>query len=80
MELNGIRKSGIIIQGFDVLDIVSVISKSTKKYQATLLSQIEEVLQTNTSEEYIQIRKLILDSSNNFSRLIVKSLFGDIEM
>lgn len=69
---------GVVIQGLDLLDIVGFISKKNKKFQAITLSDVEEVLGKD-SEEYLLIRKIILDSFNNYTRSIVRSIFGDIE-
>ena len=71
-------KTSIIFQGFDVMDLVGFIGKLTKRYQANLLAEIEEAMDME-SDEYKQVRKLVLDSTNNFSRAVVKSIFGDIE-
>lgn len=71
-------KANIFLQGFDVMDLVSFIGRLTKRYQANLLANMETILDKD-SQEYKDMRKLILDSTNNFSRAIVKSIFGDIE-
>jgi len=67
-----------IIQGLDLLDIVSYISRKNKKFQAIVLSEVEEVLDKD-SQEYQLIRKIILDNFNNYTRSVVRTIFGDIE-
>ena len=67
-----------IITGLSLLDIVSYISRKNKKFQAILLSEIEEVLDKD-SEEYQLVRKIILDNFNNYTRSVVRAIFGDIE-
>jgi hypothetical protein len=67
-----------IIQGLDLLDIVSYISRKNKKFQAILLTDLEEVLGKD-SEEYQKVRKIVLDNLNNYTRSIVRTIFGDIE-
>lgn len=67
----------VLIQGFDVLDITKYISKANKRYQATLLSKVEELV--TDRETYTLLRKTILDASNDYTREIVTLLFGDIE-
>lgn len=68
----------IIIQGVNLLDLLKFIERKNKKFQATLLSQVEEIVDPE-SEKYLYIRKLILDSFNNYTRSIIKAIFGDIE-
>ena len=72
------HKSGQIIIGFDLVDIVDYMAKTNRKYQATLLAQLEEIV-TN-QDEYKQIRKLVLDSTNNYLRTIVRTIYGGIEV
>lgn len=67
-----------IIQGLNIIELVSDIGRKNKRNQATLLSQIEIILGSET-ENYLKIRKLILDSTNSYTRSIVKDIFGDIE-
>jgi len=69
---------GVIIQGLDLIDIVTFISKKNKKFQAILLSELEETLGKD-SKEYTLVRKLVLDGFNNYTRSIVRAIFGDIE-
>lgn len=78
INVEGIKRTGVIMHGFEIMDIVGLIGRLTKRYQATLLANIEETLGSD-HKDYQYIRKLVLDSTNNFSRAIVKSLFGDIE-
>lgn len=75
--MNGVRKSGIVIQGFDLLDISRQIVKTNKKHQAVLLSHVENVL--GRTSEYDLIRKLILDETSEFCRDTINFLFGDVE-
>ncbi len=74
-----LKSTGIFFAGFDVMDLVGFISKLTKRYQANLLADIETSTDIS-QEDYKVIRKLVLDSTNNFSRSLVKTIFGDIEI
>ena len=69
---------GVIIQGLDTLDVITFIRNKNKKYQAILLSDIEKVI-SRDSPEFKIIRKLVLDSSNEFTRSVLRIIFGDIE-
>jgi len=71
------NRRGVLLQQLDVMDVVNFLDKKNRQFQATLLSQLEEIYPKD--EKYAQARKLILDSTNNFNRLVVKTIFGDIE-
>lgn len=68
--------AGEIIQGLDVFDIIFLVGRKNKKFQAILLQEIEEVLGKDT-EQYIRIRKLVLDSYNNYTRSMLRAIFGN---
>ena len=70
-------RDGVIIRGLDLLDILGLISDKNKKYQAIILSDIELVLGKD-SKEFKQIRKIVLDGVNDYTRSAVRILFGDI--
>ena len=78
LNVKGFKRTGVIMQGFDVLDVVSFIGRLNRRYQAVLLSNIEGVM-GKSHKDYPQIRKLILDSTNNYVRAIVNEIFGEIE-
>ncbi len=78
LNVQGFKRTGVIMQGFDILDVTAFIGRLNKRYQAVLLSNIEDVL-SKSHKDYPQIRKLILDSTNNFSRAVVNEIFGEIE-
>lgn len=69
----------VIMQGVDIFDFIRFIHQKNKKYQATLLSQVEEVMGKDT-EEYKIVRKYILDSLNNYTRSVIRSIFGDVDV
>jgi len=59
-----------------VIDIISTIQRRQKLYLALTLQDVERTLGKN-SQEFIQIRKSILDNSNEFVRSVVHAIFGD---
>jgi hypothetical protein len=65
-----------IVQGIDIIDFVGYVSRTSKKFLATLLSQLENIL---SKEDYSKVRKLVLDSFNSYTRSIVSALFGNLE-
>jgi hypothetical protein len=71
-------QTGVILRGFDISELVKIIARLNRKYQATLLSQVEN-LDREDNLDYPKIRKLILDSSNGYTREIVTLIFGPIE-
>lgn len=79
MENGNFKRTGVLIQGFDIFDIVGYLHRTNKKYQATLLSNVEGVIDRD-SQEYETVRKMILDSTNNYVRAIVTAIFGDINV
>jgi hypothetical protein len=64
-----------IMQSLDLLDAVQFIDRKTKVYIATLLGDIEPILGKDT-EEFKQVRKLILDSFNGFKKSVLMIIFG----
>ncbi len=73
-------EKGVVVQGLDLMDVVIFISKKNKKFQAISLSELEEIIDKEKYPEIYQaVRKLILDGFNNYTRSIVRVLFGDIE-
>ena len=73
--------AGITMQGINVLDLLKFISRKSKKFQASFLTELEEILnlEVDEKERFTKIRKLYLDNQNDFARSIVKSIFGEIE-
>jgi len=69
---------GIITQKVDLLNLTDLISRKNKKLQAVALSQIESLL-LDQPEIFTQIRKVYLDSMNDFARLILTALYQDVE-
>lgn len=67
---------GEIIQGLDVIDLVKLIQRKNRKFQAILLTDVEEILDKN-SPEFIRVRKVILDHFNNYTHSIARLIFGD---
>ena len=69
---------GVVVQGLDLIDIITFITKKNKKFQAIHLTELEEILDKN-SPEFKAARKLTLDGYNNYTRSIVRAIFGDVE-
>ncbi|NMC34393.1 MAG: hypothetical protein GYA36_18365 [Veillonellaceae bacterium] len=72
---------GQIIKGLDVLDLMKFIKSKNKRYQAIALQSLEEIIPDKKSDEFIYIRKLLLDTLNNYTRAIFRIIFGvDLEI
>ena len=74
-----IRMVSKIIAEVSILDVVKMISRRNKKLQAVLLQEVEKHY-SQDSTEYQELRKVILDETSNFSRAVIRQIFGDIEV
>jgi hypothetical protein len=70
--------TGIIFEDINVIDVVAFLIRKAKKFEAVALNDFENIL-IDKPEEYEAIRKVFLDTMNNYVRLIMKTLFDDIE-
>ena len=68
--------AGEIIQGLDVVDIQHFVGRKNRKFQAVILNEIEDALGKDT-EEFQKVRKLILDGFNEYTRSILRIIFGN---
>jgi protein involved in sex pheromone biosynthesis len=75
-EIKSVDERNVVIQGLDLLDVVHYIAKKNKRYQAMALSNIEEVLDKD-SPEFKHVRKVILDYFNNYTRSVIRNIFGE---
>lgn len=64
------------IQNLEVIDLINFINKKKKLHQKLMLDALESVLDKD-SEEFKVVRKAILDNTSDFSRSIIRSIFGD---
>lgn len=74
---------GVVIQGLDVLDVLKFVDKKKQRFLAISLNDLEEIYEARgidkNSEEFQLIRKLILDLVNEYTRSVLRVIFGDIE-
>ena len=74
---------GHIVQGLDVLDILGFVNKKQARFLAISLNELEEIFDaakiSKNSQEFRLVRKLILDLVNEYTRSILRIIFGDIE-
>ena len=68
----------VIIEGLDVIDVVRYISRKKDKFIAIVLADIEEAMEKD-SNEYKFIRKVFLDGFNDYTRSVMRTLFGNVE-
>ena len=68
----------ITIEGLDIIDVVRYISRKKDKFIAIVLADLEEVMDKE-SNEYKFIRKVFLDGFNDYTRSIMRTLFGNVE-
>lgn len=67
-----------IVQGVNVLDVIRRINTRNRRLQAILLSQIEMSID-KASPGFVELRKLLLDETNSYTRAVIREIFGDIE-
>ena len=72
------RQREVIVQGLDLTEVIGFINRKNKRYQAMSLQELETII-SKDSEEFSQIRKLFLDGFNDYTRAILRIIFGDIE-
>jgi hypothetical protein len=68
----------VIIEGLDVIDVVRYITRKKDKFLAIALTELEETMDRE-SNEYKFIRKVFLDAFNDYTRSILRTIFGNIE-
>jgi len=68
----------LIIEGLDIVDVVRYISRKKDKFIAIVLADLEEVMDKETNE-YKFIRKVFLDGFNDYTRSIMRTMFGNVE-
>lgn len=66
-----------VFQEVDVFDLLREIGTKNKALNAAVLKELEKYVTDN--EEYMRLRKFILDEQNSYTRSIVRLIFGDIE-
>jgi hypothetical protein len=65
-----------VIQSIDPIDLVEFIERKNKIYSKNLLDSLETIIRRD-DKNYPFIRKLVLDSQNNFSRMIIRVIMGE---
>lgn len=68
----------IVIDGLDILDILHFITNKRDKFIAIALAELEEQVAPGTPE-FRASRKIILDGFNDYTRSLLRILFGDVE-
>jgi len=76
-------KDGHVVAGLDVLDILRFMGKKKDRFLAIALNELEEIFDaagiSRDSQEFQYTRKLILDLVNEYTRSILRLIFGEIE-
>jgi hypothetical protein len=68
----------VVIEGLDIVDVTRFIIKKRNKFLAIALADLEKIV-SKESNEYKLIRKVFLDQFNDYTRSILRTLFGDVE-
>lgn len=63
-----------IIQPMNLLELIEDIYKMSKQRQAAFLTELQMFL---SPDDFKKVRKLYLDSTNDYTRSVIKEVFGD---
>jgi hypothetical protein len=66
-----------VFQEVDVFDLLREIGVRNKTLNAKVLQELEKYVRDG--DEFMLLRKFILDEQNSYTRSIVRLIFGDIE-
>lgn len=66
-----------VFQEVDVFDLLREIGARNKVLNAKVLQELEKYVKDN--DDFLELRKFILDEQNSYTRSIVRLIFGDIE-
>lgn len=72
-----IMDSEKVFQEVDVLELIGEIGANNKRLNAAVLKELEKYVKDG--DDYMRIRKFILDEQNSYTRSIIRLIFGDIE-
>jgi hypothetical protein len=64
------------IQGVDIIELIMDVGQKNKKFTAKTLQEIEGIMGKD-SPDYPLVRKAVLDCFNNYTRSIMRSVFGN---
>jgi hypothetical protein len=64
-----------IIEGIDLLDVIGCVDHKCKGFPRKMLDSIEAELRDDP-EQYLKIRKIVLDGLNDYKRTILNTIFG----
>jgi len=67
--------AGDVIQGLDLMEVLYLIARKSKKYQAIFLQDLEKII--DDKEKFNEVRKLFLNAFNNYTRFVLRIIFGD---
>lgn len=67
--------SGKVIEGIDLIDVINFIDRKGRVFQRKMLDSIESELRENP-QQYLVVRKIILDGLNDYKRSILTIIFG----
>ena len=64
-----------VIKGLNLLDVIINVGNKRKKFQAITLQKLESILPPD-SDEFKEVRKIILDGFNEYTKSVLRELFG----
>lgn len=66
-----------VFQEIDVLDVIKEIGARNKVLNAKVLQELEKYIKDNN--DFMELRKFILDEQNSYTRSVVRLIFGEVE-
>jgi hypothetical protein len=67
----------VVIEGLDIIDVLGETSRKNRKFSAIFLNELDELVSDPKVKKLL--RKAFLDNHNNYTRSIIRMIFGDIE-
>lgn len=65
-----------VLPGLDGTDILNLLNRKKNSYIKSTLSTLEEAFNTSVPPTYEVVRKLFLDSINDYTRSVERALLG----
>lgn len=74
----------IAVNNLDIIDVINITERKQRRYLAILMNEVEEIWTslglTKDHPSFIQLRKSILDNTNELKRSWLRAIFpGDVE-
>ncbi len=69
--------SEVTIDGLDLIDVLQQISRKKSKFIRITLDELEKII--DDKKTFMDVRKVVLDGYNDYTRSFMRLFFGEIE-